>query len=278
MASISTAPGADPDEIGKLFVPIGRLTQHLHPETPAVVTQGYPSDPFLSADLDADIIIQSAYIRRSSYEEEDQQECGLLFGDSLEQDWDLHDIKVNFSDMISPLPCTIPLHLLAPALGLEKPQTPTFASPVSQAGSDFQRLLKAFDCTPNPLIATMILEGYVANIEAVLAHVSGQPSESASVEDIDDIINGDLVWTVPVKENGRIVGHDVLQRREGELPPEIARHLHFVLQTAQIDTLSPDMVTQFLQKHMEGGNDPLHMRDAVLQSAKRTYNMLRLKH
>lgn len=188
---------SDDDEALKLFIPVARLlASYTGSPVPSKVTQGYASDPILSVDLDADVILQTAFVRRSNDDESDFLPDFIVETENPDI-WTASDIQTYFHDVVSPLPTILPTRYLGEEFGLPRSGHPIAASDHDTTSQQYRKLLLSFDQSPNPATATAILCSFCSNLHAILAHTNSVSVSMAPPAPQLDVINEDPVWNIP---------------------------------------------------------------------------------
>jgi hypothetical protein len=229
---------ADADETLKLFIPIKRLLDsHTGSSDPPMLTKGFISDPILSVDLDSDVIIQTAYIRRS-YEEEDDSIPDFILDDVNLPFWSHYEAKTFFHDIATTSTLVPPIELIGSCLGFAEFRPNESQAQESSSLDKFMHLLALFDESPNIAIANILLSRYSSHLELIYQHLKGK-TVSMPTSTVLDIINEDPIWNLPVKCISPYL--PAQGDLPNALPPEIVSHLNHILSLAQVDSLPMDV-------------------------------------
>lgn len=238
------------DETLKLFIPIKRLLDsYIGSKDPPLLTKGFVSEPVLSVDLDMDVIIQTAYVRRS-YDEENEILPDFILDDAFPPCWSPSDVKTYFNALSEPPSIDLPTEILASCLGLSTiTETKTEHQELDNL-AHFRSLLCSFDADPNPVVAVTILSGYSAHLKCIYDHVQKNAQRSVPVAPMD-LENEDVMWNIPQR------AYAVSTPQEGtlpvQIPNEIVSHLQRVLIASQIETLPVSAFTSAVSQWIPDG-------------------------
>lgn len=225
-------------ETDRLFIPIARiLSSYVGSTDPHSVPKGYPSHPFISVDLNRDIIIQNAY-NRSSYDDEFGTAPDFILDPHLPTSWSIDDIKTFLGDFAAPASTDASLRLAASALGLSQAGSSPAAEAVGRPLDPFRQLLVFMDQEPSASLAHAILNGYMDHLESVFEHTKSQastPSAEPFAPTELDIVNEDAIYSIPTRRiMPRAHSSEHLPSR---CPGEVLSHFQFLLRHAQLEAL-----------------------------------------
>jgi hypothetical protein len=244
----------DTTETLKLFIPVKRLLDsYIGSTDPPLLTKGYPSDPILSVDLDKDVIIQTAYIRRS-HDEENELLTDFILEDTLPPCWSISDVSTCFTALKSPISTDMPVELLSLNLGMAT-KDPSEATPKESVRSNhFEHLLTTFDANPTPAVAITLLNGYSSNLRTIYTYLRQLSHPPPPIRPLS-IANEDVMWNMPQRSLRMVAAEST--ELPLQIPPEMISHLNRVLAASQVDLLPITVFTSTVSQWLPSNEAPL---------------------